>query len=1098
MGELAEALGDLDPQLEGLFRQGDALVARIHDPGVVYLVAQIGRELSRGVVRFLEGDQGTGVEPDRAADESPGAATSDSGRDLTAKNRDRIADILQLDRDDPRVASWHATVGNFSNWMKFRSPGPDPNEVQDAFDRFSALLFGRLGPYFSTQSELDGFLALPSPTEDDYAQLQPYLVRPALRRYFFKSLRGPAWATVLLAQGGFANPPDIKRDAEDGTAIPVPWPEGEYLVRIAEELPDLVATVLKSIPPDLENPVVLRCATSALLSLPTAERLELYPILLRGLKTDAAPWLVDDAARMACLLVGEDVEAAVKVVAHLMFVPDSLPEQRSLATGRTEWLFPRLHAHGHQQFFSGPLAELIQAAPLELYQLLRTKWALCKPLIESADLRGLYSPSQVDLRQPDAYGDAVEHLVSSLALAACRAAAFGEQQCLAVLETLRSDDILDRRMRFRVLSDAGQHAPAEVVVALGSNDAIDPPFAAREVSAFLRTRFHEAPVGAKQLFLHALSNGPDLETLASITRFRGIENPTREQLAEIIEQWQRERIRWFRGNVPGELAKLADELGEGGRAPSHEEQELAEVGWYSGGVSSHAPPSPIESSTLAALPDQEVLDFLREWPSNTDLAEHRAEWDLSSTLSQLATELPYKAVALLDLGLPTSLPAQFAASLVRGLSDAMRSGAISMTEAAPVLRRALELIPVSGWEPVGLSIAASVTAALSDLASANRLSVGDFPDAWATLDALVSAMPPAECVEDDDSLEASLMRALNGPVGRATDATVRLALSAYRAIPDDEVKAARRVAIGDELAKRLDALLGRGDTQAPEAAAIVGQYFPQIHLLARDWTLSVAPTLFTGGALHPGRAPGWGIYLNRGRLFESVFSDIREWYLRAARVADRSPPAERFSVHEGLADHLLTATIRGLVHIDDDDDLLRIAWSRLPARALARVYWSVFRGWSDSEKAPPPDFVERLVTFWRWRLQGMEAGDPDTKEEASGLAWFLRTPYVPMKDVLDLGPRTVKLAEGDINMLTNWDLMLEWLEVDPERTFEIAEVVIRRQLSVEHGIILVEDVHAVLSGILARGPKALVKRVKKLVHELGERGYGQFRDLADG
>src|SRR6266545_6036802 len=51
--ETAEELSHLDPHLAGLYRLGYELAGRSSEAGVAYILAHIGRELSRGVVRVL-------------------------------------------------------------------------------------------------------------------------------------------------------------------------------------------------------------------------------------------------------------------------------------------------------------------------------------------------------------------------------------------------------------------------------------------------------------------------------------------------------------------------------------------------------------------------------------------------------------------------------------------------------------------------------------------------------------------------------------------------------------------------------------------------------------------------------------------------------------------------------------------------------------------------------------------------------------------------------------------------------------------------------------------------------------------------------------
>ena len=65
---VASELRRIDPHLAGLFERGLALTDEIDEPGVRYLVAHVGRELSRAVISTMTGE--TNVQPGPAADDA--------------------------------------------------------------------------------------------------------------------------------------------------------------------------------------------------------------------------------------------------------------------------------------------------------------------------------------------------------------------------------------------------------------------------------------------------------------------------------------------------------------------------------------------------------------------------------------------------------------------------------------------------------------------------------------------------------------------------------------------------------------------------------------------------------------------------------------------------------------------------------------------------------------------------------------------------------------------------------------------------------------------------------------------------------------------
>lgn len=70
----------------------------------------------------------------------------------------------------------------------------------------------------------------------------------------------------LAAAGQFTDPPEI--DLGDGNWRLQPWPEGEYLVRMAARDPERVANILLGIPKKLNNPTVWAAVSRAAMELP--------------------------------------------------------------------------------------------------------------------------------------------------------------------------------------------------------------------------------------------------------------------------------------------------------------------------------------------------------------------------------------------------------------------------------------------------------------------------------------------------------------------------------------------------------------------------------------------------------------------------------------------------------------------------------------------------------------------------------------------------------------------------------------------------------------------------------------------------------------
>jgi hypothetical protein len=246
-----QELARIDPNLGGLFLTGLGLLERVSEPGHTFLVAHAGREIANGVERFLAG-------------EKPGEALSVPKDDCEDKedNRERIAFALGLSPDDELVTLWFRSRRVFDRLCHYGSRVA-PEELASGFREFAGLLFGRIGPYFSTHTQLEALAAQDRPTQEQIHTAPSLLLRPQQRAFFY-SKASLAWLQPLKEAGQFSSPPDRERRA-DGSWSPRAWPQGEYPVRMAPESPSEVAEILVKVHPENSNPAVWWTAVKAAL-----------------------------------------------------------------------------------------------------------------------------------------------------------------------------------------------------------------------------------------------------------------------------------------------------------------------------------------------------------------------------------------------------------------------------------------------------------------------------------------------------------------------------------------------------------------------------------------------------------------------------------------------------------------------------------------------------------------------------------------------------------------------------------------------------------------------------------------------------------------
>ena len=118
---------------------------------------------------------------------------------------------------------------------------------------------------------------LSTPSGAEVAEAMRLIRSPQLRRVFFDGLNNPNWVLPLLNAGQFSSPPEPVTDAE-GYIREVPWPEVDYLVRMAQLAPDAVVEVFLSLQAS-ENSWVRRSAIFVGANVAAEKAVKLKPLL---------------------------------------------------------------------------------------------------------------------------------------------------------------------------------------------------------------------------------------------------------------------------------------------------------------------------------------------------------------------------------------------------------------------------------------------------------------------------------------------------------------------------------------------------------------------------------------------------------------------------------------------------------------------------------------------------------------------------------------------------------------------------------------------------------------------------------------------------
>jgi hypothetical protein len=1095
-----EELALIDAQLAGLFERGVSTLRQISRPGNVYVLAHIGRELSLGVIAALTGQGIAGAPPKAQA----------IPEDRTHVGV--IAAALGLPAKHPFAKAWHATHGDLVAFAHYRrgEPPPSADQVVRAFQALADMLFGRIAPYFQTQRELDALLAVPQPDVSHIDRVKQLLLRPTQRSYFFRRLGHPRWLRPLLEAKLFAAPPDATGDAE-GRYTWTGWPEGDYLVRMAPDEPQLVFEALRGIPPALRNPVVWYNAAQAALVLPpqlSRQLADTFAAALDGPVLFLFPRaLLGLAIKLAEAGAGDAAFALADKLTELETREGDRRSPVAVAFGHNDVLLRRLDRDEADDAATQLLRALERTDALRCLELVAKRAAFAIRAHRAGhgeDSSEDYSWSWCkDLERADPILNELRALfLRAAAGVGRRYAARGETEAVRALEILeRYDFDAFRRAELYVLIDAGRFFPARIDAALSDKSLIGGRLGDIEFGLLVARYLATASPATQAAFVAIVTAGPDRDLVRESSQAWLGRAPTDEEIAERVRVWQAERLAWFGDEVPEELRALADALAPTVARLATQDEELER---RAAALSGERIKSPLTPDALRQMGTPELVAYLRTWsPGESDEASPTG---LATALTDLVSAEPERVRALLqEMG--DGVPPVYVQAIVSGLVTAAGSGkALPWPEALRLAGwtagQSDPAAPKDVWRWAKREAARLITdAARKDLLPTDLADL-----AWAAVEALHAAEDTWHA-DGDRRMETELSgfygvvsHALNAAAGTAVDTAMSLALWHYR-------QARRGAGLPGDPRRALPLLeqaLDRPGTAGRAARVMIGQYVPWIMLLDDQWPVRHADRLFSGQLGGPDWDPAWGAYLARGRYFDNVFAKLRPLYVRAAGSLVTEPQDAQsrrdrdFAPQRHLALHIVVALVRGALTPGASDRLAELVFERASPDDLAHAYWVLFRDFADAKEPPAAAAVERLVNLWLWRLAELEGATDKARaaEEASGLGWLFMVSAMPDDAALALLVRTARIADGAFQMGHSlWERLGRLAGRDPASALEVASRLIDAELRSEHPHFNQAEVGPALQAALGASDAPTNRGAERLVHKLGDHGFTEFGNL---
>jgi hypothetical protein len=958
------------------------------------------------------------------------------------------------------------------------------------------------------------------------------------RRAFYIQLRNPLWIERLDERHAFDNPP-MPVQQPDGTWRRRPWPEGEYLARMAPLRPEQVARIFSRYLGHVD-PDVRRLVLSAAGQMPAAIAATLIDGIRRFFETPT--WFdPDQLVNLIRLLADGGESAKAARLAEAIFRPQRAPVTDE-GTERHPSARHDVRAGLEPYWYAQTLPAVVDAlkphdAPLltrltawlEAYQIAVGEY---DPANRS-DMSSMWRPSIEPHEQnwnADSIGNALVDAVRDLAVTQLRE---GRPAAEVVATLQRGGQPLLTRLAMAVLARAADERandddtliPGAAVLLLEPAHldtnyrheyselaiAVLPRLDADALDQFEQLVLGGPPVSDEDLrtmlagiasHLVSLPGGPapgSEQEASEAMEGRGPEESD-QGLADVdvaaaapdVDAYRRRwRLRLLsaigRSALTPRLQEVLDVLQAQFGQPEHPEFPSYHSAMWVG------PTSPVSPDELAAMPVPELLEHLRTWIPQPGVIFGPSIEGQARALEQVVARDP----ASLAEHAPEfpGLPVAYIRGLLRGLEVAIESGRSFAW--GPVLELCAYVATRSDSAAGTAGNADDSDLRSAQLQMANLLSRGCLTSAWSTADAsaALSALRALShhwdpTAEHEQQYGGSNMDPLTMSLNTVRPAALRALLTLLGSDAARPVQA--------EILHVLDSRLGFARDNSLAVAAVFGEKIAQMLLADRDWFLARVERLLgpsdtpVTGENAPYIDTVWSVFLSTHRPHPQLVNDLRPYFMRA--VHDQGSERERTEgwrsergQRQRLGDNLLILVVGGA--IDEDDPLIRAFFEDTPSGLRAEVVGHL--GWLLMHQSPDEAVFARARSLVDHRAQLMRSGE--SEGDLDEFTWWVKSGRFDPAWWLPLLVQATKSPSYDPRGTMGKDLA-EVAASYPGLTLEVFKQLLALPGEGWKNFSLVENAPPILASALEADNPQLRSEAQQIMDQLGRDG---FLDLAD-
>jgi hypothetical protein len=914
--------------------------------------------------------------------------------------------------------------------------------------------------------------------------------------HFFGKLTSPDWIEPLKKKERFSHPPPMIVE-ETSLRFP-PWPEGEYLVRMAPLAPEAVfgaidATAYESNNASVHN-ILLRIAA------------ELPVGLAAQVAEKEAKWasqqgrffhlyedkVVSVVLKLAAEGRGDVALALLSPVLHVEAAPQR--EERPVIDAHmlrgSGTPLSRIDSWNIQRTLLRVSQTMVEATPEEFLALLSDSLNTAVEIYvnergNGEDYSLIWRP-RVD---SDRFGDLTDTLVSAVRNAAVQIVRAGSYE-IVVRVFRKYGWLIFRRLEYYTLSQADDLPPDFIDGVVSQDGLYDDQRANPEFNDFLAKIASGLPDKTRDRLLEMVDKGPDLSKYSKFLDAQGDKRQDAERW--ITDRW---RLGWLTvlKSIAGEgRAKQLDELviQYGPPRPAFEVGSVRAV--------AHISDVTLEELKKFSIPD--LVGYLKKWappprthpeaPSRAGIGNELQAW-VSEDPSLFADNLEaFQSLELHPTYLRSILDALISSLKTDRKFDPYKVAATIdwlLANTSKVGEEHFEWDEDPGWSWAHMSSARFLTELFLH---ESRLDVSRHMEFWSALKLIAENPSPAEKDEQEYRKRADFgMLALNStrPVG--LEAVMRYARWLKISHKELKVDAESTPEVFDLLAAHLD-------PEVDSSVAVREMYGMQFGLLCwldQAWWEKQLPAMFPGDkTLRVLDRFAWNAYLRFSRAYAAMLPAMRFRYERAVG----SLQSNDTDISEGdrrLGNHFMQYYASKALQIDDPlfTSFFAKASPALRAQTIGDVGWHL--GQEDAGELDV-GVQKRFMDVWEHRLaQGMQNVNA-FREELGAFGWWFASKKFSDDWSID---QLMTVVEKFRNIHPDFAVIKRLAELAPKYPYEAVRCL---------GIIFEEDkdgwaIHGwadapqVIIGEAIKGDEKSREEADRVANMLVARGHRSFKEL---